>query len=96
MPTALRTAACSEYHAGVLERHLPAAELGELRTESSVPIMGRADCFRDMTASYRSDTALRLGQAGLAWPIVTTYTLRKGSREDCEPTLVVIGDPRAC
>ena len=77
-----------EHPGGVLQRHLPAAELGELRPESDVPVVeGRLlqGHARQVTAA----TPALVPGDGLAWPAVTTYTLRKGSPAKTRTDLVV-------
>ena len=52
----------------------------------------RGDCFRDMHGKLpQQRVGTSLGGSSLAWPTVTTYTLRKGSPAKTRTDLVVIG-----
>ena len=67
MPTRSRTAVCSATTpaAGVLDGHLPAAEVGHLRAERDVPVVqGRVPEGGHGRARYRC----RLGQRATATP----------------------------
>ncbi len=94
IPTPSRTAACSLSTpvALVLQRHLPAAELGELGTQRDVAVVqGRAQQghARQGSASPRPRGSPPVGSS-----LVTTYTLRKGSPAKTRTDLVVIGVTR--
>ena len=76
----------------VLQRHLPAAELGELGAEGDMPVVQRG--VEQGHARQRSAIPRALMHAALGSTPVTSYTLRKGSPAKTRTDLVVIGVAR--
>ena len=78
---------------GVLQRHRPAAELGELRAERDVPVVQRRRRAREasaMRANLPQRAGARAAPAGYPAP-VTTYTLRSASPAKTRADAVVVG-----